>query len=1400
LFKKVVCIYAIVLILNGILIPFLKVQKVSGEWTGTVYIRADGSIDPPDAPVSTFDKVTYTLTGDIFSNANGIVVENSNIVIDGAGRTVAGNSTSDSKGIYLSKVSKVTIKNTCVRNFHNGIELTGSSHCVIVGNIITDNGAGVHIDDSVSIEIFNNTITNNSIGVIQWTLSDSIISGNTITNNMEDGVWLAGSSNSIISGNNIGNNHGGIIIGEAVSDKVYNPSYNIISGNTIINNYGVGIQLDRALYTSIIGNIFIKCGLVIWTPIKEMHNFVSNNTVNNKPLIYLEKVSSYEVENAGQVVLVNCDRILLKGLNLSDVDNAVQLHYTNNTIITGNIITRNNWPGITLYQSFNNVISENIITNNWAGIGIYESSSNSLYHNNFVNNTYQSRTFKSANVWDDGYPSGGNYWSDYTGVDLHSGQNQDLPGSDGIGDTPYVIDSNNVDHYPLMSPYAPSPQDTVPPTVRVLAPNGGESLTSGGTFRIRWEATDNVGVSYVHIWLFQDSRQIDVIASNYPNTGYYDWAVPDRVGSGYKVRIAAVDAAGNAGYDDSDSTFTITTAGFPYFEVEVSPASQTVNQGGTATYTVIVKSFNGFNRQISFTGYAQNGISLTFSPETVTPPANGVAQSQLTVATSSSLPVGKYGISIECKDVGGQVRWATIELNVVEVHRIASTILAANTLPFNRIFPINVRIKSLDSVALSLRVALEERTGFQAGVVYGDGDEIKDLTLSPGEEVELSFKAKVYGITRVEDVARFRFYAGGQLIEQKDQTLNLNPEFAEASTFTCPAAVKMGGSFTIGVPVFYSFAMDTVLTLTLTNEENGKNLVITDVLNGDGMKIYSFRVNSSFVNLNSEGVRSFKVTVETKYPEENYKTAYEKKFAFKVRVSNNVGTSSIIPDSGFIITLNYKGIQYFALYAYNATEAPPSQSEKIEDILRWAYSRQNWLIFEAVNGNFKPVMDDELYKTLAFASETAYLRATIWNENNLLSRSNWFKELSELAAQAESWNFIAKLAGKLAGIIGLKAANMWASSVPSGIEAGTKASDLAMTATRTVEILNEIKLYEDVLKAINKVGATEEALVWTSIFLLNGGSADLEDANKLLTTISLPAYPPFVINVNVNEALTFYRLIQSGETKGLSGMRFLSTHYAKDQIDVMGVKVNIGAFKNALIESLGVVGNAYEFHENLKNKFNIPEVFEFAQHLVTMWDEYEMRREICQSASLKFRDTYIKETSNGIDITLTEPETQHKLYLSVYDTEGRIIGFNRTSGTIESQIPNSYYIGLGNMIKVNIPLDVKIKRILIDAAKAELSTENYTLKVEVYKDGNLVGTTTASGQVNMNTQKEYSLQSAEDLKPILNEATQFTPLQYVAVAVAVGCIIAVIVLTLISKRKKHTSSQFKMECGGQTPP
>lgn len=110
--------------------------------------------------------------------------------------------------------------------------------------------------------------------------------------------------------------------------------------------------------------------------------------------------------------------------------------------------------GVDVLGSKNNNITENRVVNNYYGIHLERSSDNVIHHNNFINNTNQAYCCsQSSNTWDDGYPSGGNYWSDYTGEDLYSGPYQNETGSDGIGDTPYVIDQNNQDNYPLMNPY-----------------------------------------------------------------------------------------------------------------------------------------------------------------------------------------------------------------------------------------------------------------------------------------------------------------------------------------------------------------------------------------------------------------------------------------------------------------------------------------------------------------------------------------------------------------------------------------------------------------------------------------------------------------------------------------------------------------------------------------------------------------------------------------------------------------------------------------------------------------------------------------------------------------------------------------------------------------------------------
>src|SRR3990170_1348294 len=105
------------------------------------------------------------------------------------------------------------------------------------------------------------------------------------------------------------------------------------------------------------------------------------------------------------------------------------------------------------------LIRGNTLRGNGVGVEL-RLGSNQVDHNHFEFNTVQARDTVPGNAWDDGYPSGGNWWSDYAGDDLYSGPGQDIPGSDGIGDAPQPVPTFGVDRYPFYSVPAPGvPQE-----------------------------------------------------------------------------------------------------------------------------------------------------------------------------------------------------------------------------------------------------------------------------------------------------------------------------------------------------------------------------------------------------------------------------------------------------------------------------------------------------------------------------------------------------------------------------------------------------------------------------------------------------------------------------------------------------------------------------------------------------------------------------------------------------------------------------------------------------------------------------------------------------------------------------------------------------------------------------
>jgi parallel beta-helix repeat protein len=141
--------------------------------------------------------------------------------------------------------------------------------------------------------------------------------------------------------------------------------------------------------------------------------------------------------------------------------------------ISGNNLSSND-IGLTIYGSSYSVIVGNIISNNEMGIKWDDAGgicNNQFYHNNFDDNTIliEVSTYQpcGANMWDNSYPSGGNYWSAYTGLDAYSGPDQDQPGSDGIGDSPFMFDVIH-DNYPLMTSWIEQPIDATEDLINEL--------------------------------------------------------------------------------------------------------------------------------------------------------------------------------------------------------------------------------------------------------------------------------------------------------------------------------------------------------------------------------------------------------------------------------------------------------------------------------------------------------------------------------------------------------------------------------------------------------------------------------------------------------------------------------------------------------------------------------------------------------------------------------------------------------------------------------------------------------------------------------------------------------------------------------------------------------------------
>ncbi|MDD1768156.1 MAG: PKD domain-containing protein [Methanomassiliicoccales archaeon] len=335
------------------------------------------------------------------------------------------------------------------RNF--GIDDSGSVD--IVGcSILSDGEVGFHFTglqgSSTSIQ---NTSFQRCVGV--GTLPGMRIMGGSVqmknvSLNACDGVTISESNEADISDVTLSNATGGLriedssgivivradVVGARVGLEIENSS-NVDVLDCRIRDCYLGLEVEMSESLTVRGNIMNGSRFDFGITGSEIAHFlhdVSSNSLTAGDLVYLvdreDMVVNQSHGDVGCVVLVSCTNISLNDLDL-----------------------HNNVDGLLIYGSSKITVTRCSFHDNIIGIHAVDCDGNLVYRNDFLSN--------EISAWDDGinsynlsYPAGGNFWDDYASIDEHSGPSQNMPGGDGIGDTPHSVQGGScVDRYPFLT-------------------------------------------------------------------------------------------------------------------------------------------------------------------------------------------------------------------------------------------------------------------------------------------------------------------------------------------------------------------------------------------------------------------------------------------------------------------------------------------------------------------------------------------------------------------------------------------------------------------------------------------------------------------------------------------------------------------------------------------------------------------------------------------------------------------------------------------------------------------------------------------------------------------------------------------------------------------------------------
>jgi parallel beta-helix repeat protein len=409
-----------------------------------IYVRQSNDNNIKD------NNVSYNSDGIFVHSSTGNNISNNNIY-------------SNSKlGIYLELAEKNDINgNNVSSNNRGGIWFEDSpSNNISRNNIFSNNYNGIYLYESDSINITGNYVSSNErYGIIIWSSKLNTLRNNSIVKNgiaIEGTMLVYWNTHDIDTSNTVNGkpvyywkNLMGGIIPPGAGQVILANCTNIKIENQELTYSSIGIELGFSSNINITGNnVSSNRYFAIYLYSSSGNNVINNRASKSEFGIFLH--GFYESSNRNDIVGNSFN---------SNNQYGIEIYSGRDNNITGNNASYNIHCGIHLLYATKNSVINNNVSNNGIGISVASTCySNKIFHNNIIDNLDQAFDHTSNdNIWDNGYPFGGNYWSDYNGEDKFKGPNQDQPGDDGIGDIPYLIDSNSQDNYPLIKSYSYKP-------------------------------------------------------------------------------------------------------------------------------------------------------------------------------------------------------------------------------------------------------------------------------------------------------------------------------------------------------------------------------------------------------------------------------------------------------------------------------------------------------------------------------------------------------------------------------------------------------------------------------------------------------------------------------------------------------------------------------------------------------------------------------------------------------------------------------------------------------------------------------------------------------------------------------------------------------------------------------